>query len=212
MSTSGPADPFDTKPGFFKRLFGSQKPAAEALADPPDAPVDPPEPLARSSIAVSAAPDMVTVEGHSVEDVLAQLRARGVTEVDEATLRASIGDKHPNDIKITVERTRRTVVRERDTANVVTDDATVLTTGTPFDAIVTSVSEVDPAVGMAGALRVGLSIQMPGGQGTPEIVLTDPPADRRPLLFPGATLPVRIDPVDPHRLGIDWANAPGRAG
>jgi hypothetical protein len=130
----------------------------------------------------------------------------------KATLRASIGDKHPNDIKVVVERTRKTVARDRSTTTLVTDDATVLTTGTRFDATVTSVSEVDPAAGTAGALRVGLSIKMPGGPDTTEIVLTDPPADRRHLLFPGATLPVRIDPVDAHRLGIDWANAKGAAG
>jgi hypothetical protein len=203
MTASGPADPFQTKPSFFKRLFGASKGAStEGLASSPTP--SPSEPA-------SASPDEVTVEGRSVEDVLAQLHALGITEIDEATLRGSIGDKHPNVIKVIVERERK-IVRRSSSTRTVADEAAVLATGERVNATITSVSEVDPAAGTSASLLIGLSIHRAGEQDTAVIVQADPSANLRHLLFPGATLPVRIDPADPQRLGVDWANAEGTAG
>jgi hypothetical protein len=109
MTAGGPADPFDTKQGFFKRLFGGRKPVQ---AEPVPMGSAPPEPTDSPAVSTdqSQTTEEITVEGSSVEEVLEQLRARGVTEVDESMLRSSIGDKHPSVIKVVVDRTRKTVV------------------------------------------------------------------------------------------------------
>jgi hypothetical protein len=108
MTAGGPADPFDTKQGFFKRLFGGRKPVPtdSAIGSAPPEPTDSPA----VSTDQSQTTEEITVEGSSVEEVLEQLGARGVTEVDESMLRSSIGDKHPSVIKVVVDRTRKTVV------------------------------------------------------------------------------------------------------
>src|SRR5207244_13556316 len=90
-------DPFGQDRGILERFFGRpRKSARDRLVASAASRMAPPE--------TDDDPETVTVQGATIEEVIQNLKEQGITEVDERTLRSTLGEKHPDVIRLSVRR------------------------------------------------------------------------------------------------------------
>jgi len=186
-------DPFGQDRGILERFFGRpRKSARDRLVASAASRMASPE--------TDDDPETVTVQGATIEEVIQKLREQGITEVDERTLRSSLGEKHPDVIRLSVRRSSTSVAAR-------SDDPALLTIGLEAEGTITRVSEVDPSRADASDLILSMTVHRPGKDDVQAVVRADPPPDLRHLLYPGSRVPLRVDPADPTHIGIEWEAA-----
>jgi hypothetical protein len=78
------------------------------------------------------------------------------------------------------------------------------TTGLAARGTVTGVWPTNTYINYRQVLRIGLSVALPGQPAYPTTLRHAPPPWYAPLIRPGATLPVLVDPTNPAAVLVEW--------
>ena len=85
----------------------------------------------------------------------------------------------------------------------------LLTTGTLGTATIKGLTDTGTLVNFNPQVVIDMEVTVEGGAAYPLQLTTSVPQIHIPLVQPGATIGVRVDPADPQSVALDWARPQG---
>lgn len=85
----------------------------------------------------------------------------------------------------------------------------LLTTGTPGTATIKAITDTGTLVNFNPQVVIDMEIAVEGQAAYADQLTTSVPQIHIPLIQPGNTIGVRVDPADPSSVALDWARPQG---
>lgn len=111
----------------------------------------------------------------------------------------------PNDLHAATEAVDSAMAMQADMAK----QQALLTTGTPGTASIKGITDTGTLVNFNPQLIIDMEITVEGQSAYAHQLTTPVPQIHIPLIQPGNTIGVRVDPADPTSVALDWARPQG---